>query len=66
MAGTIQGGIKAKEKNIAKDPDYYKKMGSMGGRAIHHFPRGFAANNELAMVAGAKGGRISRKTKKLD
>jgi hypothetical protein len=26
-------------------------------------PRGFAANHELARIAGAKGGRISRRTK---
>ncbi|MFM9793327.1 KGG domain-containing protein [Streptomyces turgidiscabies] len=32
MAGTRSGGKKTAAKNLAKDPDFYKKIGSKGGR----------------------------------
>lgn len=61
MAGTVTGGKKAAAKNLAKDPNFYAKIGKKGG----HNGRtgGFAANPELARIAGAKGGRISRRRK---
>lgn len=59
MAGTVSGGKKAAAKNLAKDPDYYKKIGSVGGKK--GTTGGFYANRELAKVAGAKGGAISRR-----
>jgi len=59
MAGTQAGGQKAAAKNLARDPEFYAKIGSKGGRNGH--TGGFAANPELARVAGAKGGRISRR-----
>ena len=62
MAGTKAGGLKAAQKNLQKDPDFYAKIGAKGGRNGH--TGGFAANPALARVAGAKGGRISRRTKK--
>ncbi len=62
MAGTKAGGLKAKAKNLAKDPNFYAKIGSKGGKASN--TGGFAANPELARIAGAKGGRISRRGKK--
>ncbi|HEU0266331.1 MAG TPA: KGG domain-containing protein [Candidatus Saccharimonadaceae bacterium] len=61
MAGTKAGGQKAAAKNLAKDPDFYAKIGRKGGRSGH--TGGFAANPALARVAGAKGGRISRRKK---
>ena len=64
MAGTKAGGIKAAQKNLAKDPNFYAKIGAKGGKNGH--TGGFAANPELARIAGAKGGRISRRTKKTD
>ncbi len=66
MAGTKAGGLKAKAKNLAKDPNFYAKIGAKGGKASN--TGGFAANPELARIAGAKGGRISRrgKAKKTD
>lgn len=63
MAGTKAGGIKARDRNLAKDPNFYNKIGTKGGRNGH--TGGFAANPELARLAGAKGGRISRRTKKV-
>lgn len=65
MAGTLIGGLKAKEKNLANDPHYYSKLGSKGGSVSHPATRVFAANRKLARIAGAKGGRISRKPTKV-
>ena len=63
MAGTKIGGQKAAESNKAKyGADFYAKIGAVGGKKGH--TGGFFANRELARLAGAKGGRISRRTKK--
>lgn len=62
MAGTKAGGKKAAAKNLSKDPNFYAKIGRKGGQNGH--TGGFAANPALARVAGAKGGRISRRGKK--
>lgn len=40
--------------------DFYQKISSMGGR-VRGTNKGFAANRELARLAGQKGGRKSRK-----
>lgn len=61
MAGTKAGGIKAAQKNLARDPQFYAKIGAKGGK--NGKTGGFAANPELARIAGAKGGRISRRRK---
>lgn len=62
MAGTKAGGAKAAATNKAKHgADFYAKIGAKGGRNGH--TGGFAANRELARLAGAKGGRISRRRK---
>jgi len=63
MAGTKAGGMKAAATNKAKHgSDFYAKIGAKGGRSGH--TGGFAANPELARIAGRKGGTISRRTKK--
>ena len=59
MSGTKVGGKKAAQKNKANDPDFYRKIGRKGGQNGH--TGGFASNPALARVAGAKGGRISRR-----
>ena len=61
MAGTKAGGLKAAQKNLQRDPDFYAKIGAKGGK--NGTTGGFAANRDLARIAGAKGGRISRRTK---
>lgn len=62
MAGTLQGGKKAVETNKAKyGDDFYKRIGTLGGKKGR--TGGFYANRELARIAGAKGGRISRRPK---
>jgi general stress protein YciG len=64
MAGTKLGGMKAAATNKAKHgSDFYAKIGAKGGKLGK--TGGFAANPELARIAGAKGGRISRRTKKV-
>lgn len=62
MAGTTAGGKKAAAKNLQRDPAFYAKIGAKGGK--NGRTGGFAANPELARIAGAKGGRISRRRKK--
>ena len=60
MAGTLAGGKKAAVTNVARHgEDFYKRIGAKGGR--NGITGGFAANRELARIAGAKGGRTSRR-----
>lgn len=72
MAGTPAGGLKAKARNLAKDPDFYKKIGAKGGSNGKGpgYKGGFASNEvgedgltgrERAKLAGARGGAISRR-----
>jgi general stress protein YciG len=64
MAGTKNGGKAAAATNKAKyGANFYARIGSIGGKKGH--TGGFAANRDLARIAGAKGGRISRRTKKV-
>jgi len=62
MAGTKAGGQKAAAKNLQRDPEFYAKIGRRGGQNGH--TGGFAANPELARIAGKKGGEISRRRSK--
>lgn len=63
MPGTKEGGRKGAVTNKAKyGDDFYKRIGAEGGK--NGRTGGFYANRELASIAGAKGGRISRRTKK--
>ena len=60
MAGTKAGGMKAAATNKAKyGKEFYARIGKKGGENGH--TGGFAANPALARIAGAKGGRISRR-----
>ena len=62
MAGTIPGGRKAAATNKEKyGADFYRRIGSKGGKNGN--TGGFAANRELARIAGAMGGRKSRRGK---
>jgi general stress protein YciG len=62
MAGTVAGGKKTAKTNKAKyGDDYYRELGRRGGKNGH--TGGFASNPELAKIAGAKGGRISKRGK---
>ena len=68
MAGTKSGGIKNNETMLKKfngDAQALKKwrqeIGAKGGRGSN--TGGFAARPDLAIEAGRKGGRISRRGK---
>lgn len=59
---TREGAIKAAKRNKERfGKDFYKKIGAIGGKKGH--TGGFYNNKELARIAGAKGGRISRRIK---
>ena len=60
MAGTKAGARKAAATNKKRYGDnFYAVIGRKGGQ--NGTTGGFAANPELARIAGAKGGRISRR-----
>lgn len=60
MAGTREGGKKAAETNKRiHGANFYAEIGRKGGRNGH--TGGFAANPELAKIAGTKGGKRSRR-----
>jgi len=64
MAGTKAGGMKAAATNKAKYGDnFYARIGAAGGQK--GTTGGFYANRDLARIAGARGGRVSRRTKKV-
>ena len=63
MAGTKNGGKAAAKTNKTKyGADFYARIGTAGGKKGH--TGGFFKNRELARIAGARGGRISRRSKK--
>ena len=60
MSGTKAGGQKAAATNKAKyGKEFYANIGRKGGKNGH--TGGFAANPELARIAGRKGGTISKR-----
>lgn len=60
MSGTFVGGAKAAKTNKEKyGKDYYREIGRKGGKSTGY--KGFATNPTLARLAGAKGGRISKR-----
>lgn len=60
MAGTAEGGAKARAKNIAKyGEDFYSRIGKIGGK--NGRTGGFYNNPKLASEAGKIGGTISRR-----
>ena len=62
MAGTKEGALKAKQKIIELyGKEFYKNLGRKGGKK--GTTGGFAADPELAKIAGRKGGLISRRGK---
>lgn len=58
MAGTKEGGRKAAETNLTNDPNFYKRIGSIGGK--NGRTGGFYRDSDRAREEGAKGGRIGK------
>lgn len=64
MSGNAEGGKKAAETNKKRyGENWYKEIGSKGG-SKKGVRKGFAVHRALASIAGAKGGRISKRGKK--
>ena len=62
MAQTKEGAAKAMTAIRERHgDDFFKRIGAKGGRNGN--TGGFAANPELARIAGAKSGKISRRGK---
>jgi len=65
MAGTRAGGQRAAATNkLRYGANFYETIGRMGGKISRG--GGFAKDPQLARVAGAKGGKASRRTKAAD
>ena len=72
-AGTRAGGLLAKAKNLANNPNHYVDIGSKGG-LVKGVSKGFASDKVSekdgltgrmrASLAGSVGGRISRRPSK--
>ncbi len=62
MAGTKSGGRKAAKTNKQRyGASFYETIGGLGGKISRG--GGFAKNPELARIAGARGGRSSKRRK---
>lgn len=60
ISGTKAGGIHAAQTNKERyGKEFYSRIGAIGGHNGH--TGGFYANPELARIAGAKGGRNSKR-----
>ena len=66
MPGTVTGGKKCAQVNKERHgEDYYKRIGSKGGKAKTTKPKGFAANPALAKLAGHMAGSVGKRGYKL-
>lgn len=64
MSGNKVGGKAAAVSNKTRyGEDFYRRIGSKGGSSSK--TGGFFANRALAREAGRKGGRISKRTKRV-
>jgi len=66
MSGTQTGGRLSRDKLTKADPNFYRKLGALGGRGDrgNKMDKGFATMDKLKhREASAKGGRISRRGK---
>ena len=65
MTATREGGLKIAAKMTKLDPDYYRKIGAIGGRNGTG-KKGFALmDREKVSAAGMKGGTKSRRGLRL-
>ncbi len=63
MPGTKAGGVKAVAKLLKSDPDYFRKIGKLGGKASGTGGFAYSKANGLDthIKAGRKGGKKSRR-----
>lgn len=68
MAGTLDGGRKAAATNKQNDPEFYSRIGKLGGKkgrtggfGSDKVGRDGLTGKERAQVVGAHGGRKSRR-----
>lgn len=75
MSGTTKGGKKARDKNLARDPDFYVKIGTVGGKNGHTGGFAFAGvcncaeiegQHKKAQCAGSRGGRVTKQDYKTN
>ncbi len=60
MSGNRLGALKARNTNYERHgKDFFRNIGAKGGSVC--CDKGFSVNPALASIAGAKGGRISRR-----
>jgi general stress protein YciG len=59
MSGNHTGGLKARDKNLARDADFYKRIGALGGPATNP-NKGFGSDRQRAAEAGRKAGKLSK------
>lgn len=73
MAGTRIGGLKARAKNLANDPDFYRRIGSRGGANgttggfgahLKHFCSLIEGEHKISQCSGKKGGLKSKRISK--
>lgn len=69
MSGKKAGGLKAAQTNKKRDPDFYKRIGKIGGQnggtGGFYYMKVNGMSDKIA-EAGRKGGQISKRTKKVD
>jgi len=71
MAGTIAGGRKAAQRNLENDPDFYRRIGSVGGKrsgtgGFYYAKLNYTPDDPRhPSHSGKKGGHISRRGKRV-
>lgn len=68
MSGSKEGGLKAAKKNTERDPDFYRRIGRIGGRngttggfASYKVGKDGLTGPQRARKAGSAGGTKSRR-----
>lgn len=65
--GTRESAAKAAVTNKLKwGEDFYRRIGSLGGKTKKINPAAFKAGEERTVEAGRKGGKISRRSKAIN
>lgn len=59
MSGTIKGGKQGAAKLLARDPDFFKKIGAKGGRNSSGYEFGHGKVDPAA--AGSLGGKAKKR-----